>query len=270
MSCQALKSNLTRCRNWSCIDSEFCWQHENLSPEIVKSRWIRRYFYGDNGTTRYCYWTPSVGEKIRHDLDSGLIVLTSTDIGNIPSRDRNIDIYLFLIKYGYAKATDNCDLLARSYWYFLDKSSVAAPNLLNFPLKEEICDVLILANHHTFFRFLKSLAKLCKNRARYVGFATVEIPKFLDSAAAKELSWWSYQELDELRVCYEDELGRDHPLTKCLVQRWLLDLKELYHTEKAVQKIKMDQCKEEIMMNRWHPDRIMKMYEEYGLDVNDL
>jgi hypothetical protein len=270
MSCQALKSNLTNCRNWSCLDSDFCWQHEHLPKDTRKSRWIRRYFYGENGLTRYSYWTPSIGKKLLKDLESKRIVLTKGDIASIPSRDRNLDIYLFLIQYGYAQPSDNCELLARSLWYYIEKSSITPHPPLTFPLKAEIRDTLILDSGRSLFRFLKSLAKLCKSRMRFVTFAAEEIPRFLDSAAAKELSWWTHQELDELRVHYEKELGAEHPLTRCLVQRWLLDLKELYQTEKAIQKIKMDQCKEEIMMNRWHPDRIMKMYEEYGIEIDDL
>ena len=75
--------------------------------------------------------------------------------------------------------------------------------------------------------------------------------------------------MDVLRSFYIEKLTDDHPLTKMLVQRWLPDLKELYQAEKAIQKIKMDQCKEELMMNRWHPNRVEK-HLLMGLDVEDM
>lgn len=217
----------------------------------------------------YSYWNSTVGKQILVDLDSKRVVLTRADIANIPSQDRYMDIYLFLIKHGYAEPTDNCQLMARCYWYYVDKSSYAPAQWADFPLRKELRDTLILHSGKAFFKFLKSLAKLCKGRQRFVDFAIREIPTLLDTAAAKELSWWSHSSLDELRIHYEKELGAEHSMTRCLVQRWLLDLKELYQTEKQIQKWKMDHCKEQIMMNRWHPDRVEKLLR-LGYEVEDM
>ena len=269
MSCQALKTNLRACRNWSCLDSDFCAQHRNLSCEEYKKRWIARYVLGEQASLAYTHWGTTAGEKILADLRSKRVILTRADIANIPSRDRYLDIYLFLLKHGYIKPTYNCELLARAYWYYVDKCSSAPAQWPDFPLRKELRETLILYSGSSFFRYLKTLAKLCNGRPRYTAFAIQDVPTHLDSSAVKELSWWSHQELDELRQCYEKILGVDHPLTKCLVQRWLLDIKELYLTEKAIQKIKMDQCKEELMMNRWHPSRLEK-YLNMGYEIDQL
>ena len=267
MSCQALKANLKCCRNWSCLDSKYCSQHENLSQETRKDRWICRYILGGGGVSPYSWWHKDLGIQILTDLKSKRIVLTKTDISKIPSRDRYIDIYVFLIKHGYADASDNSKLLARSYLYYIQGSS---QNRESFDFLPEICSILILQSGRSLFRFLKTLSVICKKYNHFTPFAIEEIPRYLDSEAAKELSWWSHKELDELRIHYEKELSVEHPLTRCLVLRWLLDLKELYRTEKAIQKIKMDQCKEELMMNRWHPDRLWKYYEMFGIEVDDM
>ena len=269
MSCHALKANLSGCRNWSCLDSDFCAQHKSLSREEFKKRWVNRYVLGRQGYLQYTHWNQTLGVKMLRDLESKRVLLMSADIAKIPSRDRYLDIYLFLVKHGYAKPKDNCALLARCYFYYVDKCALVSDNWPNFPLKKEIHDILIANSGLEFFVFLNSLTKICKGRPRLTAFVTQEIPKYLDTPAAKELSWWSHQDLDQLRQEYEKELGIDHPLTKCLVQRWLLDLKELYTTEKAIQKIKMDHCKEELMMERWHPDRLKK-YLDMGYEIHQL
>jgi hypothetical protein len=269
MSCQALKANLRPCRNWSCLDSDFCAQHKSLSREEFKKRWVSRFILGQQGYVHYTHWNQTVGVKMLSDMESKRIILTPADIANIPPRDRYLDIYLFLVKHGYAKEEDNIDLLARAYWYYIEKSISVSVQWPNFPLQKEIRDILILNSGKTFFRFLMSLAKLSKSRQKFVTFAVQEVPKYLDSPAAKELSWWCHKDLDALRLQYEKELSVDHTMTKCLVQRWLLDLKELYITEKFIQKLKMDHCKEELMMNRWHPSRLEK-YLNMGYEIDQL
>ena len=122
----------------------------------------------------------------------------------------------------------------------------------------------------TFREFLMFAAIFGRGSEQKTQFLIDVIPSLLDGRGAKELSWWSRDALDAIRIYYEKVLGADHALTRCLVSRWLLDLKELYGTEKAIQKIQMDQCKEELMMNRWHPDRLTKYYEEYGIDSDDM
>jgi hypothetical protein len=266
MSCQALKANLRSCRNWSCLDSDFCGQHKSLSPEVFKKRWIDRYVLGQQGQHQYTQWHKSMGETMLRDLESKRVTLTPADIAQIPSRDRYLDVYLLLVKHGYAKIDDNIHLLVRSYWYYIEKSDINYPDL---SLRPEIRHTLILESGKSFFRFLVSLPKLSKSRQKFVTFAVQEIPTYMESSAAKELSWWCHKDLDELRIQYEKELSVDHPMTKCLTQRWLLDLKELYVTEKAIQKLKMDHCKEELMMNRWHPSRLEK-YLNMGYEIDQL
>lgn len=129
--------------------------------------------------------------------------------------------------------------------------------------------VFLTSSGAQLHNFLLTVPFIAKKSESLSGFLSVSIPKLLDTEAAKELSWWSRADLDVIRIAFEKELGILHPLTQCLVQRWLLDLKELYVTEKAIQKIKMDHCKEELMMNRWHPSRVW-WYLERGLDIDDM
>ena len=93
----------------------------------------------------------------------------------------------------------------------------------------------------------------------------------LNEVVTKYPSKYIYLQMTDLSKLagYEVELGEGHPLTRALVGRWLLDLKELYVAEKAIQKIKMDACKEELMMNRWHPRRVSWCLKQ-GLDIEDM
>jgi hypothetical protein len=190
-------------------------------------------------------------------------MLTREDIQKIPSRDRYIDVFVLLVEHGFAKPTDHSNLLSRSFVYFLEVRALQSWN----PLCQKIYDCLIRNSGDNLFRFLKSLPTL--SRISTVALLHQEVSSLLDSQGAKELSWWTHKELDVLRSFYIEKLTDDHPLTKMLVQRWLPDLKELYQAEKAIQKIKMDQCKEELMMNRWHPNRVEK-HLLMGLDVEDM
>lgn len=156
-------------------------------------------------------------------------------------------------------------------YFFHTKSilNVDAPGIYKSPVVDEIEKTLILANHTTLIPFLLVMPHIVKKRPSYTDSVVRYIPTLLDSDAAKEISWLPHQALDRIRVDYVKELGEDHILTRCLVQRWLLDIKELYQTEKAIQKIKMDQCKEELMMNRWHPSRIER-WLDMGIEPDDM
>ena len=272
MSCKALKSNLKQCRNWCCKDSDFCLQHSALSKETLKDRWVSLYLLGEGSLSIYTVFNRRNEDKILLDLQSGWITLTKEDIRKIPNQQRFIDIYLFLMENGFTERGANMKLEFTSLW-FLMQLLVNFPELTSHdrldPLVKLIERNLVLASGKTLYDFLMWIRYPVVGRPRLTQALVTYIPKFLDTEAAKELSWYPRDELDKLRIEYENTPGKEHPLTKCLVLRWLLDLKELYQTEKAIQKIKMDQCKEELMMNRWHPDRVLK-YLEMGLDIDDF
>ena len=133
---------------------------------------------------------------------------------------------------------------------------------------KKIEKILIVHSGRTLFDFIYFLPVFIKSNITFTRFIMMYIPSILDSHGAKELSWWSRDNLNELRVHYEKELGKEHSFTRCLVERWLPDLKELYKTEKSIQKLMIDSCKEELMAVCWHPSRIEK-YLEMGIDINE-
>jgi hypothetical protein len=278
MSCCALKSNYNACRNWSLVDSNFCHIHQDMTPELFKERWMTKYIIGKD---RCPYYTvnscPHKAKKILSDLRNRVVILSQEDIRKIPVREAYVDIYLLLLENNFAQHGDHPRMEFASYWFYVSI-------LYNFPhlqnphqeiqstlgiLKALLEKHLILSSGKSLFTFLEFMGGTSKGRARLTKHLHNFIPTLLDTDAAKEMSWMSFDELDKLRQTYEKELGVDHTLTKCLVQRWLLDIKELYHTEKAIQKLKMDHCKEELMMNRWHPDRLRK-YLEMGYEIEQL
>jgi hypothetical protein len=274
MACCALKKDLTDCRNWSSLDGKYCHVHQHITDQEIKDRWMKRFFLGGGGRWVFIYDSATnSAPRILEDLYSGRIVLTDADAQKLPSADRFIDTYVFLVRHGFISATANNKLLLRSLLYLLNTTiihqqigrPVVKPLLLS-----AIPEALILKTSQTLYHFLSLVPLLATGSQEKMSFLLTYVPTLLETEAAKELSWWSREKLDTLRVQYQKLLGEEHPLTKCLLLRWLLDLKELYKTEKAIQKIQMDQCKEELMMNRWHPDRVWRYYEEFGIDIEDM
>jgi hypothetical protein len=271
MACCAIKKNLKDCRNWSTLESEYCHLHQKISPELLRLRWVKRFILGYGAPVFSFYWPNPSGQRILDDIKSGRIVLTKDDLALIPKLDRYLDIYVFLVIHNIIVPSDNVSLHARCLAYFTNVMiQHQAQNGKDYPnrLTGLIAETIILGSGELFYTFLMLASNLAKNQSR-LRFLMEFVPTLLDSGAAKELSWFPRDELDKLRLEYEKVLGADHPLTKCLVQRWLLDLKELYQTEKAIQKLKMDQCKEQLMMDRWHPDRLQK-YLDMGYEIDQL
>ena len=276
MSCSALKKNLTACHNWSMMDSDLCHSHRHISPDILKERWFEKYIIGKDRYPLFTIISPFKKDKILNDLKAGVVTLTKEDIKKIPAKECYVDIYLLLIENNFAEFGDHPRLEFLGLWLyvfiltdfeFAERPENHKNRLLD--LKRQLENVLILSSGNSMYKFLQHMAGTSKGRTKLTKQLVQIIPPLLDTNAAKEMSWMSYDELDKLRTIYEKELGKDASLTKCLVQRWLPDIKELYNTEKQIQKMKMDQCKEELMMNRWHPERIEK-YLDMGIDLEDL
>ena len=258
------------------VDSNYCYAHRNMTLECIKDRWLKKFIIGNNRYPLYTIISPFNKSKILKDLRTKVVVLTPEDILKIPTTEAYVDIYILLLENNFAQYGDHPRLEWSGLWLY---TSI----LLNFPfvnfpvphqntlgeLKHKLEKHLILSCGKSLYTFLEFMAGTAMGRPRLTSILHTLIPTLLDTDAAKEMSWMSYDELDKLRLTYEKHLGKKHTLTKCLVQRWLLDVKELYQTEKAIQKCKMDCCKEELMMNRWHPQRVEKLLL-MGYDVEDM
>jgi hypothetical protein len=265
MACCAITSSLNDCRNWSCLDSDFCHAHRTISQEVFKDRWFKRYVLRWD---RFTVYQRRNEQKMLSDLETKRVVLTKEDIRKIPAQDRFADIYLLLMDHGYVQRGTNVPLECTILWFYMRILS-------NFPeddlstLRKLIEKTMVLSSGQTLYDFLLWISSALMGRSRLTRKMIDYIPTLLDTEAAKQLSWFPRDTLDKLRLEYEKVLGAEHPITRCLVERWLLDLKELYQTEKAIQKIKMNQCKEELMMDRWHPQRLQK-YLDMGYDIEQL
>ena len=266
MACSAITSKLKDCRNWSCLDGKFCSSHKNMAPQVLTQRWIKRFILRYDS---YTVFNRKDEARILSDLTSGTIVLTPGDILKIPARDRYTDIYLFFIEHGFVEkgAHKNLELNILNFYTRMIANYAQDHSLA--PVRDLIERTMIVSSGKTLFDFLMWIGPSLTNREHTTRKMIEYIPSLLDTSAAKELSWYTRDELDKLRIHYEKAPGKEHLVTKCLVQRWLLDIKELYHTEKTIQKLKMDHCKEELMMNRWHPDRLNK-YLEMGYEIDQL
>ncbi len=249
-------------------NSPYCYAHRHMTPELHKERWFKKYILGKNGPLYLHSWTRHKSRILR-DLKNGSILLTKEDIQKIPVKFAYVDIYALLLQQGFAKYGDHPSLEWHALWLHTNILYNFPDNQHIYSHKDMVESTFILSSGQAFYRFLSFVAGTAKGRAKYGRKIWELIPTLLDTDAAKEMSWMSYDELDKLRLTYEKELGVDHTLTKCLVQRWLLDIKELYQTEKAIQKVKMDCCKEELMMNRWHPNRVERLLLA-GIDPEDM
>jgi hypothetical protein len=273
MACRALTASLHPCRNWSSQGGDFCVAHRSYTPELHKDRWFKRHILGEgDGATpfHYSFSTADEREAICQPIQTGEIRLTKDNVRKIPAAESYIDVYVLLVSLGVVEPLDHPSLFNKCGTYYFrtlhqDISPIPKTCL-------EIEATLLAPSGRMLCQYLKAIPKVVllrrANPTYYLLFTRI-VPRLLDSEAAKELSWESRDRLDRIRLLYEEELGAEHPLTRTLVQRWLPDLKELYVTEKAIQKMKMDQCKEELMMNRWHPDRVWK-YLEMGLEIDDM
>lgn len=282
MSCQALCHDLSTCRNYSLLDADYCFVHNQI-PEIQvqKKRWIKRYILGHEGYGPFYQDNYALQKHILKDLRLKKVVLTEEDVKKIPYRNKYIDIYVLLVKYGFIQQGWHAPLLMLCYRYLLKHKDGNLFGLLGHrDLLHDIHHHIILKNSNTFFDFI-GLIPVIEEK---IHFATEDskfhfrtlissyvIACLEHSEAARELSWWSRPTLDALMHCYKDvhKLTEDHPYYRCLTQRWLPDLYELHETEKQMQKIKMDQCKEELMMNRWHPARVEWLLNQ-GIEVENM
>lgn len=283
MSCSALNKNLHKCRNWSIIGQDFCHAHKKMDSATFKQRWFQKYIVGENISPVYTIISPFQKDKILADLQSGLIVLTKEDILKIPAKVAYVDIYLLLLEHNFAKYGDHPKLERTGLWlyqtimcYFpFDERPEFQRSKLSI-LKNKIETYLITFSGKSLFDFFLFIGMATVGRGKLQKQMCDYIPTLLDTNAAKELSWYPRRKLDEIRLeweaCVKVKEGQPpmtHPLMRSLTERWLLDLKELYETEKQMQKIKMDHCKEELMMVCWHPDRVSKLLE-MGIGVEDM
>jgi hypothetical protein len=269
MSCSILRDNLHSCRNWCVEGRSVCHAHQTVDPLIQKKRWFQRYILGSSEFLVYTFLNPTHEKKILSDLTSRRIELTKEDILSIPDDNRYLDVYMMLLEHGFLQRGTHVALEKSILDYYCFLLAQFPDHDLMPRMRTTIENAMILDSGKTLYTFLMWLPNALTHRERLTQVMIGHIPKMLDTDAAKELSWMSYSDLDTLRIHYEAILGKNHPITKYLVQRWLLDLKELYQTEKAIQKIKMDCCKEELMMNRWHPDRIEALLYQ-GIDPSDM
>lgn len=247
---------------------------------LHKRRLFYRYILGHGAHPYY------IGNKvglslILYILSSKHLVLTKEDILKIPVKNKYLDIFALLCEHDYVKPEDHPDLMLRAFVYYwrcypLNPNPRTTGNmaLLNAIEKHIICK-----SGRSFFDFLCMLPKIEKSAKRF-WFSRedllIKITEFVNqklefSEASRELSWWPRSTRETLLDAYRTvhQLPENHPLVRCAIQRWLPDLDELHNTEKQIQFIKMNTVKEELMMNRWHPDRVSKLYE-MGIDPDDM
>lgn len=273
MSCHGIKStsSLKLCRNYPKKGSLFCGLHQDISPEEHKRRWIKKFLWGSDGKPFYWRYDEVKKQRILGDLQDRVIQLTKEDIAAIPNDIRNLDIFVFLVENRFASAFDNIPLFVKAihylYNYYLLNGNVYTWHLL----AKKIVQVLILTNEESLLFFLKQVVEVFK-KGHFTNLQQFNtgIPVFgeflqylFTCPTGKALSWNpSYSDLPCL---YKGVLGKDHPLSIYIEQKFIPHLQNVYKQEKKTQKQKIDSLKEELMAMTWHPDR----FQEWCLDEEE-
>ena len=252
--------------------SNFCFQHQDITPEDHKDRWISKFLLAADGDPFLFQYDTHKQDRILGDLRDKIVVLTDDDIlERIPPRRKYIDIYILLCENNYIKPEKHIGMYFKCLEYLSD-FWVVQPNQLYLPLNllaQKIRDTLLLRDWSSMHFFLNALIKLLKKpvyrnniqeqSAAIEGF----LNHLLESHTALKLSWVPFRH--SLQKFAEDELGAEHSITMFLKNSYLPAFEKMYKLEKQVQKIQMDQCKEELIAYCWHPDR----FEEWCLDEEE-
>lgn len=279
MACHAILTNqvgvLTGklCRNYSMNGCLYCHQHQNISQEEHKSRWLRKFILGADGKPFLYLYEEYKKTRILGDLRDGIITLTDEDIQKIPDRPKYLDIYLLLFENDYITLSkNNVNLYGRAllylseFWYRTDTSEFLPLS----PLGKKILDILVLrdAEHLCFFLYMlvgifQSSRFRGDQMSERIGAITAFLHTLLDSPAAKQMCW--DPSTRNFLERYEEKLGEQNPITVFMREIYLPAFMIVYRFEKAYQKSRTNQFKEELMAVTWHPDRFM----DYCLDEEE-
>lgn len=254
------------CSNHSMDASLFCEEHQSISYEEHKMRWMRKFINGADGEPFLYGSDESKKDRILEDLENKIITLTPRDINLIAARRKTLDTYILLFENGYLTLENhNSGLYKHSiqylseFWFLGERF----PAIQLTPLAKKIRDLLVLKDASHLRYFLYDLPYLMDYYAfqgilldRRFSYISTFLSEILESDAARELSWEPFQ--NEIVSHYERTIGKDHILTCYFRDSYVSQYITLYKTEKQMQKERIDSLKEELMAITWHPDRFLR------------
>ncbi len=205
-------------------------------------------------------------------LRAGLFTLTQEDIKKIHiSRQSVIDIYILLLRDGFCMPEDNIQMFMRLIHFYLSIRSLhAESHYLWAPTFEVLFNTSVRLYEMSIDAILSmTSAKTHTNIKAYALHPETQVllRDVIDTDIGREWSWTSPKERYE-KVFTQDPKPADE-IVEFMQNTFFPRVKEIYLEEKEVQKMRMDHCKEEIMMVCWHPDRVMK-YLEMGYEMDDI
>lgn len=268
MACLGIKANLGCCRNYACDDSYFCASHKTLGLATLKDRWIRRYFR----RLLYNHRSEKAAEHVLAPLRAELFSISRQDLNMLNYRRlAGLDIYLILLREGIAQPEDNPALFTRVILFHLQLASLFAYTHNLFPLNQE---VLFNTSQHLLEATLGVILSLSATSTPEVHRVYALHPRTqvvlrdaLNTEVAEEWSWTNPMERLEKMMIEDPKPATE--LVDFMRTTFFPRLRAMYKEQKEIQKARTDYFKEELMMNRWHPDRLMK-YLEMGIDIEDI
>jgi hypothetical protein len=258
------------CRNVRRTDWYFCNMHDTLGSHALKNRWIFRYF------TRARFVVTKDGafeSRVLEPLRLGFFTLTKKDFdessGFTPS-DALIDIYIVLVKHGFIEIDVSPTMYHLCAVYPLQMWNLFAmtPNLIiprhTQPLLVCIEETLICKDGRTMSRFMEHLISR-RNSLVYLRRHCIfkYLLCLLRTPAGAEYIWskdtisrpWGSHQATDFEVFMDKE--------------FLVAIESELSTQKRYRRLRSEIFKEELMQNRWHPDRVQH-YFDLGLDIDDM
>lgn len=288
MACKAIKEDHLPCRNSRQEDSVYCYAHREMTPEIYKERWFQRYILGNRPDhDRIFYFREkeenSPTQPILEPLRSGEIKLTEEDIARIPVAERYIDVFLLLVENEFADWRENKKLANRVLIYYIHLQILEYEYGFRRGLRRlanaltgsgvssiRVIERLLQKDWEVLVNFMYKLPRLLQQKfSDYQNTEEVFLPiltQLSECEAQREASW--YTKSGSLLDHYNKyEVGK--AFLPFLKDVFYPKLDQLLKEEKKVKYARSNIFKEELMMNRWHPDRIWK-HLEMGIDVDDM
>lgn len=274
-ACMGFTVEAKPCRNVRRTDGYFCNIHDSLGSHALKNRWIFHYF-------KRAYYCMNALCKTQQDafesrmlepLRLGFFTLTNKDFdkscGFTPS-GALIDIYIVLAKHDFIEIDVSPDMyhLCAEYPLRMMTYFAMTPNLVvprdSIPLLICIEDTLVLKDGRTMSRFIEHLISY-RNSLFYLRRPSIfkYLLCLLRTPAGAEYIWsknmisrpWGSQHTTDFEVFMDKE--------------FLVAIESELSTQKRYRRLRSEIFKEELMQNRWHPDRVQH-YFDLGLDIDDM
>jgi hypothetical protein len=218
----------------------------------------------------YRHYGEMRAEHVVAPLRAGLFTVSKEDFKGM-NWDSLIDIYILLLRDGFCMPEDNLQMFMRLVHFYLNIRSLhAESHYLWIPTFEVLFNTSVALYEKSLDVIISmSSTKAPPNTRAYALHPETQVllRDAIDTDIGSEWSWTSPKQRYEGYFSKEPMPAPE--MIDFMRTTFFPRVKEIYIEEKEVQKMRMDHCKEQLMMVCWHPDRVMK-YLEMGYEPDDM